>query len=144
MDRWVIGIKSARLNLKSTYQEHARSSDNFTCCFKTARVHARYHTIYDPYSKFYTEKLFSKVTYLRGNTSCGHVYFNRVDFYIFYPLKFKKDTHTTLLPLVELTGIPSSLHSDRAPEIITGKFGSIFQKYRIRRTTIESNSLWKK
>ena len=54
----------------------------------------------------------------------------------------KQDVHTTLLPLIELVGIPLGIHCDRAPELIAGRFGKLLQKYRIRRTTTESHSPW--
>jgi len=139
--RWRIGIASARLTLKSTSQEHTLSSDNLPCHFKTGRVHARYHTLHGSYTKFYMTTLFSQILYLRGNI-CGRIYFNRASFYKFYPLKSRKDAHTTFLPLVKLTGISSSLHSDRDPKLTTGISGSILQKYRICRPTIESKSQW--
>ena len=108
---------------------------------KTSRAHSRYPTLEGPYSQFYTDVLFSKIVSLRGNT-CGQVYFNRARFYKFYPLPSKRDVHHTLLPLIELVGIPSGIHCDRAPELISGRFGRLLQKYRIRRTTTEPNSPW--
>ena len=107
--------------------------------FKTARVHSRYRQLTGPYSQFYMDTLFSKIVSLRGNT-CGHVYFNRAGFYKFFPLKSKKDAHNTLLPLIEIAGMPSGMHSDRAPELVKGHFSSLLQKYRIRQTTTEPNS----
>ena len=85
--------------------------------------------------------LFSKVTSIRGNT-CGQVYFNRAGYHKFPPLKSKKDSHNTLLPLIELSGMPSGMHSDGAPELVKGQFSSLLQKYRIRQTTTEPNSPW--
>ena len=138
---WGIGINAARLTLQSTYQEYTRSADNLTRRFKTARVHSRYRQLHGPYSQFYMDTLFSKVTSIRGNT-CGQVYFNRAGYYKFFPLKSKKHAHTTLLPLIELSGIPSGMHSDRAPELVKGQFSALLQKYRIRQTTTEPNSPW--
>ena len=34
------------------------------------------------------------------------------------------------------------MHSDRAPDLISGQFSSLLKKYRIRQTTVESNSPW--
>ena len=141
MRRWGIGIDTARRTLKSTYQEYTRSADNLTRRFKTARVHSRYRSLTGPYSQFYMDTLFSSVISVRGNT-CGHVYFNKAGFWKFYPLRKKEEVHTTLLPLIELAGIPSGIHSDRAPELIKGQFCSLLSKYRIRSTTTESNSPW--
>jgi len=139
--RWGIGIETARLTLNSTYQEYTRSTDNLTRRFKTARVHSRYRQLGGPFSQFYTDTLFFHVTSIRGNT-CGQVYFNKAKFYKFYPLQSKKDSHMTLIPLIELAGIPSGMHSDRAPDLISGQFSSLLKKYRIRQTTVESNSPW--
>ena len=139
--RWGIGIETARLTLNATYQEYTRSTDNLHRRFKTARVHSRYRQLHGPFSQFYTDVLFFNVQSIRGNT-CGQVYFNRARFYKFYPLKSKRDSHTTLIPLIEMAGIPSGMHSDRAPDLIAGKYRSILQKYRIRSTTVESNSPW--
>ena len=141
MLRWGIGIQTARLILASTYQEYTRATDALTRRLKTSRSHSRYSSLQGPYSQFYTDVLFSKVISLRGNT-CGQVYFNKARFYKFYPLHSKKDVHNTLLPLIELVGIPAGMHCDRAPELITGRFGKLLQKYRIRRTTTESHSPW--
>ena len=141
MRRWGIGIDTARRTLQSTYQEYTRSADNLTRRFKTARVHSRYRQLMGPYSQFYMDTLFSRVVSIRGNT-CGQVYFNKAGFWKFYPLRRKEDAHLTLLPLIELAGIPQGMHSDRAPELIQGKFRSLLSRYRIRQTTTESNSPW--
>jgi len=89
----------------------------------------------------YIDVLFSKFVSLWGNL-CDQVCFNKARFYKFYPLKSKIDVIKTILLWIELIGIPSGIYSDRAPELITGQFGKIPQKYRIRRTTTESNSTW--
>ena len=101
-------------------------------------MYSRFKTLCGPYSRFYTDTLLSKVTPLRGNT-CGQVFYNKARFYKFYPLKRKQEVHTTLLPLFELAGIPSGMHSNRVPELITGSFASVLQKYKIRGTTTEPN-----
>ena len=139
--RWGIGIETARLTLASTYQEYTRSADNLTRRFKTARVHSRYRHLCGRYSQFYTDILFSTIISIRGNT-CGQVYFNKARYFKFFPLKHKRDSHTTVLPLLEMAGIPSGMHSDRAPDLISGQYGSLMKKYRIRHTTVESNSPW--
>ena len=87
------------------------------------------------------DTLFSRVISIRGNT-CDQVYFNRAGFWKFYPLRKNEDAHTTLLPLIELAGIPHGMHSDRAPEVIRGKFSFLLARYRIRQTTTESHSPW--
>ena len=94
-----------------------------------------------PHSIFYTDTLFFNVTSLRGNT-CGQVYFSKSNFYKFYPLKHKKESQETLIPLLTLAGIPSQMHSDRAPELIQGHFSRLLRKYRIRHTTSEPHSPW--
>ena len=137
--RWGIGIGTARLALNSTYQEYTRSTDNLTRRFKTARIHSCYRQLGGLFSQFYTDILFFHVTSIRGNTY-GQVYFNKAKFYKFYPLQSKKDSHMTLIPLLELAGIPSGMHSDRAPDLISGQYSSLLKKYRIRQTTVESNS----
>ena len=141
MRRWGIGKESAKMTLRSTWQEHTRSTDNLTRRFKTARVHSRFRNLMGPHSVFYTDTLFFSTTSLRGNT-CGQVYYNKCGFYKLYPLQTKKQSHTTLIPLFELAGIPSQIHSDRAPELIAGHFNKILRKYRIRQTTVETNSPW--
>ena len=142
MKRWGVGKETARQTLHATWQEYTRSTDNLTRRFKTTRVHSRYRQLLGPYSVFNTDTLFSNVISLRGNT-CGQVYFNKANFYKFYPLKSKSDAHTTLIPLLELAGMPSKIHSDRAPELISGRFGDLLRKYRIRQSTTEANSPWK-
>ena len=88
------------------------------------------------------DALFSRIVSLRGNT-CGHVYFNNAGFWKFYPLRKKEDAHTSLLPIIQLSGIPEGMHYDRAPELIQGQFRSLLARYWIRMTTTESNSPWK-
>ena len=46
----------------------------------------------------------------------------------------------TLIPLLELAGLPFQIHSDRAPNIVGGKFSQLLRKYRIRQSTVETNS----
>ena len=139
--RWGTGIETACLTLSSTHQEYTRTTDSLTRRLKTSRANFRYPILEGPYAQFHTDVLLSKIVSLRGNT-CGQVYYNRARFYKFYPLKSKKDVHITLLPLIELVGIPSGTHSDRAPELISGRFGTLLQTYRICRTTTESDSPW--
>ena len=134
-------METAKQTLTTTWQEYTRSTDNLVRRFKTARVHSRYRQLLGPYSTFYTDTLFSNVVSLRGNT-CGQVYFNKANFYKFYPLRSKSDAHTTLIPLLELTGLPSGVHSDRAPELINGQFSNLLRKYRIRQSTTEAKSPW--
>ena len=141
MKRWGIGKHSATLTLQSTLQEYTRSADNLSRRFKTARVHSRFRQLLGPHSTFYTDTLFSNVKSLRGNT-CGQVYYNRSHFFKFYPLENKKDAHETIIPLLTCAGMPSHIHSDRAPELIGGQFGSLLRKFRIRHTTSEPHSPW--
>ena len=47
-----------------------------------------------------------------------------------------------MIPLIEMAGIPSGMHADRAPDLIAGNYSSLLKKYRIRQTTVESNSPW--
>ena len=141
MERWGVGKETAKNTLECTWQEYTRSTDNLTRRFKTARVHSRFRHLMGPDSVFYTDTLFFNTKSLRGNT-CGQVYFNKCHFYKFYPLKSKRDSHTTLLPLLDVAGLPSQIHSDRAPDLIAGQFSQLLRKYRIRHTTVESNSPW--
>ena len=46
------------------------------------------------------------------------------------------------IPLLEVASLPSRIHSDRAPDIIAGKFSQLLRKYRIRQSTVETNSPW--
>ena len=48
----------------------------------------------------------------------------------------------TLIPLFEVAGLLSQMHSDRAPDIVAGKFSQLLRKYRIRQSTVETNSPW--
>ena len=48
----------------------------------------------------------------------------------------------TLIPLLEVAGLPSQIHSDRAPNLIAGKFSQLLHKYRIRQSTVEIDSPW--
>ena len=57
-------------------------------------------------------------------------------------MRRKEDAHTTLLPLIQLVGMPPGLHYDHAPELITGQFGKTVQKYWVRCTTTEPHSSW--
>ena len=141
MSRWGIGKETARITLNSTWQEYTRAADNLTRRFKMARVHSRYRHLMGPHSIFYTNTLFFNTTSIRGN-KCGQVYFNKCHFYKFYPLQSRKQIHNTLIPLLETAGFPSQIHSDRAPDIIAGKFSQLLRKYQIRQTTVETNSPW--
>ena len=125
--RWGIGIETARLTLNSTYQDYTMSTDNLHRRFKMAQVHSRYRQLHGPFAQFYTDVLFFNVLSIRGNT-CGQVYFNKARFYKFYPLKSKRDLYTMLLPLIETAGIPFGMHSDRAPDFISGNYCSLLQK----------------
>ena len=141
MERWGVGKETAKVTLEPTWKESTRSTDNLTRRLKTARVHSRYRHLMGPHSVFYTDTLFSSTVSLHGNR-CDQVYFNKCHFYKVYPLKSKGDSHMTLIPLFEVAGLLSQMHSDRAPDIVAGKFSQLLRKYRIRQSTVETNSPW--
>ena len=119
-----IGKETANKILVSIFKKYTWSTDNLTWRFKNARVHSIYQHHSGPYAQFCTDTLFSRTIYLCGNTY-GHVYFNKAKFYRFYPLKYKRDAHATLLPLIQLARIPEGIHSYRPPELIHGQFSSL-------------------
>jgi len=139
--KWLITENSAERTLSSTYQEYLRTTDNLTRRFKTSRAHARYRNLRGPRAQMYTDILFSKVISIRGNT-CGQVYTNKLNFYRFYGLKQKRDAHTTLKPILELTGIFERLHSDNAKEFKEGIYAQLLKEYRIPLTVTEPYSPW--
>ena len=88
---WRIPIPITRQTILATTQQSIRSQEgNLSRQFRTDTYQRRYRRLGDPYSRFCTDPLFSKVKSVMGNT-CAQISSNRIGFVKLYPMTTKSD-----------------------------------------------------
>ncbi len=70
------------------------------------------------------------------------LYINDLSFTKIYLVKLKSEAPHTLSAFIHDVGIPHSIHSDDAPELMHGKFHALCQDYSIPTTYTEPHSPW--
>ena len=139
---WVIvwiKVKMFIEKLKSEEMHVQRSSPYWKKYYYTYQ--RRYNRLGGPYSRFYTDVLFSKVKSLSGNT-CATLFSNRQGFIKLYPMSAKSQAHETFSMFIHEVGIPHELHADGAGELIQGEFRKKLNKYEVYTTVTEPYSPW--
>ena len=139
---WKIPLKVAGEILECTTHNSRRIQDGkMSRRFRTDLFQKRYKRLGGEFSRFYTDTLFFGIKTRRGNT-CAQVYANRAGYVRIYNLPSKAHAHESLSNFVHEVGIPSSLHSDGAKELIQGEFMRKMKKYEIYNTVNEPYSPW--
>jgi hypothetical protein len=72
----------------------------------------------------------------------AQLYTNDLSFTKVYPMKTKAEAANTLSKFIHDMGIPNSLHSDDAPELMHGQLKQICKEYDINTTYTEPYSPW--
>ncbi len=72
----------------------------------------------------------------------AQIYTNDIAFTRVYPMRLKSQAHETLSAFIHEVGIPSSLHSDDAKELMEGKFKDLCKDLHIPCTYTEPFSPW--
>ena len=139
---WRIPLLQAQRTIEVTEQRSLRTSQGpISRRFRTDTYQRRYKRLGGPYSRFYTDVLFSKVKSISGN-SCASIYSNRQGFIKIYPMNAKSQAHETFSMFVHEVGIPHELHADGAGELIKGEFKKKLNKYEVYNTVTEPYSPW--
>ena len=139
---WRIPLQQAQRTIDATEQRSLRTVQGpISRRFRTDTYQRRYNRLGGPYSRFYTDVLFSKVKSISGNT-CATLYSNRQGFIKIYPMHAKSQAHETFSMFVHEVGIPHELHADGAAELIKGEFKKKLNKYEVYTTTTEPYSPW--
>jgi hypothetical protein len=139
---WNIGLETAKKTVQVTTQKGIR---NTTLPIEqrspTRQAQLRYKQLGGRHGRFYTDTFFSSVPTLNGN-SMVQLYTNDLAFTKVYPMKLKLQMHKTLAAFIHEVGIPSSIHSDDAKELMMGKFKEICKDFHIPCTYTEPYSPW--
>jgi len=72
----------------------------------------------------------------------AQIYTNDIAFTRVYPMRLKSQAHETLSAFIHEVGVPSSLHSDDAKELMEGKFKDLCKDFHIPCTYTEPYSPW--
>ena len=134
---WNISLKAAKRTLSSTTHSSIRSNEVFlTRRLRTDIYQRRYNVLGGEFARFHTDTLYFKVKSLSEHT-CAQVYANKSGFTKLYLMENKSQAHNTLANFIHEIGIPRELHSDNAPELISGEMKKKLNKYEIYTTTTE-------
>ena len=134
--KWSIGIETAKRTLQVTTQRGVRTAIH--------PLHRRYRVDHLHLNRrrlngdWYTDTLFSKVISLQGNI-CAQVFTNG-NFTSIHPLRSKANVGMALTEFSDDVGIPDSLLSDGAPEVVGPKTEFMKEvnrlKIRIKRSEV--------
>jgi len=139
---WNIGLEAARKTIKCTTQKGIRNVTHpIERRFRTRQAQLRYSQLSGRHGKFYTDTFFASSQTLNG-CKMAQLYINDLSFTKVYPMKTKAETSDTLSKFIHEVGIPHSLHSDDAPELMHGQFKQVCKEYNINTTYTEPYSPW--
>jgi ribosomal protein L15 len=140
--RWNIGIEAAKRTIQCTTQKGIRSTLHpIERRFRTKQAQLRYKQLAGRHGSFYTDTFFSKTTSL-NNHKMAQIYVNDLAFSKVYPMAVRSEAGDTLQAFIHDVGIPHSLRSDDAPELMHGKFKQICKDYGINCGYTEPYSPW--
>jgi IS30 family transposase len=139
---WSIGLDTAIKTIQVTTQKGIRTTTlPIEQRFRTRQAQLRYKQLGGRHGRFYTDTFFSGVPMLNGN-SMVQLFTNDLAFTRVYPMKLKSQAHESLSTFIHEVGIPSSLHSDDAKELMQGKFKDLCKEFNIPCTYTEPYSPW--
>jgi len=140
--KWCIGLETAKNTLKVTTQKGIRNPTHpIERRYRTKQSQLRYRQLSGRHGRFYTDTFFSNSASLNG-CKMAQLYINDLSFTKVYPMKLKSETSHTLAAFIHDVGIPHTIHSDDAPELMQGKFRALCRDYGIATTYTEPYSPW--
>ena len=140
--RWRIGLREKENTIKSTTQHYVSEREGqLTRRTKTRPHHLRYNQLAGYLGKFASDTFISNVTSTRGNR-CIHLFTNRGNYVVSYPMKARRDCHLALDQFLHDVGIPSEILTDNIAELISGEWGKICRSRKIKHFTTEAYSPW--
>jgi hypothetical protein len=130
---------AAKTRLMTTQKGVRSITEYLTPRYKTKQAALRYNQLGGRHGRFYSDTFFSSVQSVRGNTM-GQLFVNDVGFYHFIPMASKAEAGNALLEFIQEIGIPSSLHTDDAKELTSGKWEQVRKDHGIKQTIAEPYS----
>ena len=128
---WNIGLDTATKTIQCTTQKGVRSTLHpIERRFRTRQAQLRYRQLAGRHGSFYTDTFFSKAASLNGS-HMAQIYVNDLSLSKVYPMRLRSEAGDTLQTFIHDVGIPHSLHSDDAPELMHGKFERLCKDYGI-------------
>jgi hypothetical protein len=123
-----------------TTQKGKRSvTEHLTHRYKTKQAALRYNQLGGRHGQFYSDTFFSSIKSIQGNTM-GQLFINDIGFYHFIPMKRQSEAGDTLLEFIQEIGVPSSLHTNDAKELTSGKGEQVRRDHGIKQTIAEPYS----
>jgi hypothetical protein len=137
---WGCGLVTAKRTLEATthkaYREYLNSTGSLTRRFRTRLAQLRYRQLSLPHGAMYSDTMLANIKSIRGFT-CGQLFCNDQWFVKFYPMQAKSEAPDTLKMFHQDVGVPPSMHTDNAPELIQGEFAKLNRKMGTKQTSIE-------
>ena len=91
--------------------------------------------------RFYSNTMFAKTKSTRLHAA-AQLFTNGQGYVRFYPIESKKYCHTTLTSFIEDVGIPQTIVTDNAPELMQGEWKVVCQKHHIEQRETVPYSPW--
>ena len=104
--------------------------------FRTDIYQRRYRRLGEPFLRFYTGTIFSKVKSAICNIF-EKLYSNRPGLTRLYPMEKEATTHETFTVFIHEVGIPHKLHSYNAKTQVLGEFRKKVNKYKVHTSAIK-------
>ena len=119
--RWRIGLETAKRTLESTTQLGVRDFSRYkgTRRLKHSHYQLKYRRIRDT---VYTDTMYAAIPSWRSRNKFAQVYSTSFGWVWAVPMQSKGDAHLTLTQFHRRFGIPATITSDAANELIGGEF----------------------
>ena len=137
--RWKISLDKAKKTLLVTTQAGVRNV--LVPSERKVRKKAPWLKFPSIKGKWYTDQYFSKVPSIHGKIGAS-IFTNGYGFDVVYPWKSKALHHEALTSFIHDVGVPQTLVSDGASELIHGKTKEICNEYRISQRVTVPYSPW--
>jgi hypothetical protein len=140
--RWVTSVEAAYITLEEATTQRVvhNARGALGRRFKTSQQQLNHKQLA---TKFYSDTLFPRVTYLRGNT-CAQLFCTSDIYAKFYPMKLKSEVGCKLNELCSNVGIPSRLFTDNAGEETGGEWETVRRKHVTPQWYTEPHTPWQK
>jgi hypothetical protein len=109
--------------------------------FRTKQAQLRYPQLSGCHGRFYTGTFFASVPAVDMSV-CSQLFSNDFGFNMAYPMQLKSETPNALRCFIQDVGVPQTLHSDNAKELMSGDLKRISNDFMIRTTYTEPHSPW--
>jgi hypothetical protein len=140
--RWSISESLASKTLKVTTQKGVRNAlFPIEKRYRTRQAQLRYPQLSGRHGRFYTDTFFSNSPAI-DMSKCCQLFSNDIGFNMVYPMRLKSETPNALKCFIRDVGIPQTIHSDNAKELMQGEWKKICNEFMITTTYTEPHSPW--